>query len=63
MGFLDKIKKTAKDAAEDHGDKIEGAIDKVADIADDKTGGKYSDQIEGGAEKAKGAVEDLGDSD
>ena len=63
MGFLDKIKKTAKDAAEDHGDTIEGAIDKVADIADDKTGGKYSDQIEGGAEKAKGAVEDLGDSD
>ena len=63
MGFLDKLKKTAKDAAEDHGDKIEGAVDKIADIADDKTGGKYSGQIDSGAEKAKDLVEDLGDDD
>ena len=60
MGFLDKFKKQAEDLAEEHGDKIEGAIDKVADIADDKTGGKYSDKIDSGAEKAKDVVEKLG---
>jgi hypothetical protein len=59
-----KFKKQAEDLAEEHGDKIEDAIDKVADIADDKTGGKYSDQIESGAEKAKDVVEGLaGDDD
>lgn len=63
MGFLDKFKKKAEDLAEDHGDKIEDAIDKVADVADEKTGGKYSDKIETGAEKAKDFVEDLGDDD
>lgn len=61
MGFLDKLKKQAKDLAEDHGDKIEGAIDKAADMADDKTGGKYSDKIEMGADKAKDLVEGLAD--
>lgn len=63
MGLFDKLKKKAEDLAEDHGDKIEDAIDKVADIADDKTGGKYSGQIDTGAEKAKDFVEDLGDDD
>lgn len=63
MGFLDKWKKKAEDAAAEHGDKIEGAIDKGAEFVDDKTGGKYTDKIESGAEKAKDFVEDLGDGD
>ena len=50
MGLFDKVKKLA----EDHADKVEGVVDKVADVADDKTGGKYSDAIESGAEAAKG---------
>ena len=49
MGMFDKI----KDLADEHADKVESAIDKVADVVDDKTGGKYSDQIETGVEKAK----------
>ena len=61
MGFLDRFKKKAADLAEDHGDKIEGAIDKAADVADDKTGGKYSDKIESGADAAKDAIEGLSD--
>lgn len=61
MGMFDKFKDKAEDLAEEHGDTIEGAIDKVADIADDKTGGQYSDKIEMGAEKAKDIVEDLAD--
>jgi len=63
MGFLDKFKSKAEDLAEEHGDKIEDAIDKVADIADDKTGGKYSDKIESGADKAKDVIEGLAGDD
>ena len=54
MGFLDKI----KDLSGQHADKVEGAIDKVAEVVDDKTGGKYADQIDKGAETAKGLVGD-----
>ncbi len=50
MALFDKVKKLA----EDHADKVEGAVDKVAEVVDDKTGGKHSDTIESGAEAAKG---------
>jgi hypothetical protein len=50
MGLFDKVKKLA----DDHGDKLEGAVDKVAEAVDDKTGGKYSDTIESGAQAARG---------
>jgi hypothetical protein len=43
-----------KDLAEEHGDKIEGVVEKLADIVDDKTGHKHSDKIESAVEKAKG---------
>ena len=54
MGFLDK----AKELLGQHEEKVEGAIDKVADVVDEKTGGKYADQIDKGAEAAKGLVGD-----
>lgn len=57
MGISDKISKVVSD----NEDKIDGAIDKVADIADSKTKGKYSDKIDGAADKAKGIVDKLGD--
>ena len=57
MGLFDK----AKDLLGQHGDKVEGAIDKVAGVVDEKTGGKYSDKIDQGAEAAKGVVGDKGD--
>ena len=60
--MFDKFKDKAEDLAAEHGDTIEDAVDKVADIADEKTGGKYSDKIEMGAEKAKDVVEDLADN-
>ena len=54
MGLFDKVKGlTGK-----HADKVEEAIDKVADVVDDKTGGKYAEQIDKGAEAAKGLVGD-----
>ncbi|MCB0976240.1 MAG: antitoxin [Acidimicrobiales bacterium] len=55
MGFLDK----AKDLVGDNADKASDAIDKVADIVDDKTGNKHTEQIDTAAEKAKDFVENL----
>ncbi len=43
-----------KDLAAEHGDKIEGVVDKIADLVDDKTGHKHTDKIESAVEKAKG---------
>ena len=54
MGLLDK----AKALLGKHEEKVEGGIDKVADVADDKTGGKHTDKIEKGVEAAKGFVGD-----
>jgi antitoxin protein of toxin-antitoxin system len=60
LGFLDKARKLA----EEHADKVGDAIDKVADVVDDKTGGKYADQIDKGANAAKGFVgDDRGDGE
>ncbi len=49
MGFLDK----AKELAGEHADKVGDAIDKAADVVDERTGGKYGDHIHKGAEAAK----------
>ena len=53
MGLFDK----AKDLLGQHADKVSDAIDKVAEVVDDKTDGKYTDKIEKGAETAKGLVD------
>jgi len=62
MGIGDFADK-AKDLASEHEDKVQEGIDKAADMADEKTEGKYSDQIDQGAEKAKDYVENLDDED
>jgi hypothetical protein len=55
MGILDKAKSLiGKNEA-----KVDDAIDKAADFADDKTGGKHSDKIEDVADKAKDVVDKL----
>ncbi|NMM89339.1 hypothetical protein B2J88_34210 [Rhodococcus sp. SRB_17] len=59
MGFLDNVKglvEKGQELASENSDKVHDAIDKVADIADSKTGGKYGDQIDKAAEAAKKAV-------
>jgi hypothetical protein len=50
MGFLDKI----KDLAKGHKTEVNEGIAKAGDIADQKTGNKYAEQID----KAEHAVED-----
>ena len=54
MGFLDK----AKDLLGKHEEKVEGGLDKVADMVDEKTGGKYADHIDKGQDAAKGFIGD-----
>jgi hypothetical protein len=57
MGFIDKI----KDVVGDNADKADAAIDKAADVIDDKTGNAHTDKIDAAAEKAKDVIGGLGD--
>ncbi len=59
MSFLDDAKKKLSDTVDQHGDKINDGIDKAAGFADNKTGGKYSDKIQGATGKAKDALDKL----
>jgi hypothetical protein len=59
MGFLDK----AKDLIHDNEEKVDDAIDKVAEVVDEKTGGKHGDKIEKAVAKAHDAVDGLGNGD
>ena len=46
----------AKNMLEENADKVEGAVDKLAEVVDEKTGGKHKDQIEKGADQAKNVI-------
>jgi hypothetical protein len=59
MSFLDKLKKQATKAVDDHGEKVADGIDKAAGMVDKKTKGKYTDKIETGRGKAKEALDKL----
>lgn len=50
---LGDITDKAKNLISENADKVDEGIDKAADLVDDKTGGKYSDQIDTAAEKLK----------
>ena len=55
MGLLDKAKGLLRKNAK----QVEDGLEKAADLVDDKTGKKYSDQIDSGAAKAKEFIEKL----
>ena len=57
VGFGDMVDK-AKDLVGSNKESVKDGIDKAADAADKATGGKATDQIETGAEKAKDVVDD-----
>ena len=59
MGIMEKI----KGLFGQHEEKVDDAVDEVADLADDKTGGKHGDKIDTAADKAHEVVDDLGDID
>lgn len=53
MGMFDKLRKSAEDAVDKHGDKIASGADKAGAMLDKKTGGKYTSQINSGIDKTK----------
>ncbi|MGH3368123.1 MAG: antitoxin [Nocardioidaceae bacterium] len=59
MSMFDKLRKNAKKAVDQHGDKISRGMDKAAKSIDDKTGHKHSDKINKGVGKAKEGLEKL----
>jgi hypothetical protein len=73
MGLLDNLKakltpakEKVSDLAHQHGDKIDKighGLDKAAKVVDEKTKGKYSDKIQTGTGKAKGAMDRLAHKD
>lgn len=58
MSGLGEFVNKAKDLASEHDDKIDAAAEKLGALVNDKTGGKYSAQIDTGVEKVQGLVED-----
>jgi hypothetical protein len=63
MSMFDNLKDKASDLVDDHGDKVGEGLDKAGDFADEKTGGKYSDQIDGGVDQAKDRLDGLDGQD
>lgn len=70
MGLLDNLKARigpakgkVSDLAQQHGDKIDRGLDKVARTVDERTKGKYSDRIQTGTGRAKDAMERLARKD
>jgi hypothetical protein len=61
MGLFDKLRKRAQTTVDQHGDKIGQGIDKAAEMADRKTGGKHSSRLRTGAQKAKEGLDRLDD--
>jgi len=53
MGLLDK----AKSLLSQNRSKANDAVDKVGDLVDDKTGGKYADKVDTAQEKAKDVID------
>ncbi len=54
MGFLDKV----KDLASKNADKVDAAVDKAGDFVDQKTQGKYAEQVDKVQDAAKKAARD-----
>jgi hypothetical protein len=59
MGIFDSLKKKATKAVDEHGDQIAKGIDKAADLADSKTHGKHSGQLDKAAGAAKDGLDKL----
>ncbi|PYI38375.1 hypothetical protein CVS30_10650 [Arthrobacter psychrolactophilus] len=47
MSIFDDIKGKAEELLGSHGDQVKDGIEKAGDFVDDKTGGKFADQVDG----------------
>lgn len=52
MGMMDKL----KGMLGQHSDKVDEGITKAGDVADDKTGGKYTEQVDKAEDAARDAL-------
>ncbi|HEY3561745.1 MAG TPA: antitoxin [Kribbella sp.] len=57
MGMFDNMKDKAEDLASEHPDQVNEGLDKVGDFANEKTGGKFEDQIDKGQDFARDRLE------
>ena len=55
MGIFDK----AKDALSGHSEQVAAAIDKAGDLVDEKTEGKYAEQVDKGQDMARDKLTDM----
>lgn len=55
MGIFDK----AKEALGDHSEHVDTGVERGGDFVDDKTGGKYADQVDQGQTVASEQLEDF----
>jgi len=55
MGIFDK----AKDLANEHNQQVDQAVDKMADLADEKTGGQHADKVDQAAQQVKNGIDDV----
>ncbi|MFE3188904.1 antitoxin [Nocardia sp. NPDC059240] len=56
MDTLKGLVGKGKEVAAQNAEKIEQAVDKAGQVIDEKTGGKFSSQIDKGAEAVKNAI-------
>ena len=60
MNMFDNIKDKAEALVDSQGDKVGEGLDKVGDLVDEKTGGKYADKVD---QAQNVAQEKTGDGD
>jgi hypothetical protein len=66
MGIVDRLKKLTKraeDSAAEHKDQIHEAVQKAEAAADQRTGGKYHEQIQTAGTKADAFIDNLKPAD
>ncbi|MGH9000286.1 MAG: antitoxin [Acidimicrobiia bacterium] len=61
MGMLDDLKRKAQGLIRQRNKQIKRGLDKAGEVADTRTGGKHSDKIGQGVDKAKDIVDKLGE--
>ena len=59
MGIFDR----ARDALSEHSEQVAAAIDKAGDFVDEKTEGKYAEQVDKGQDLARDQLADLNADD
>ncbi|WP_457255650.1 antitoxin [Pedococcus sp. P5_B7] len=63
MSMFDNIKDKAEALVDSQGEKVGEGLDRAGDFVDEKTGGKYGDQIDQGSDRAKDALDGLDGKD